>query len=147
MLTPAELGTALAAGASIHLFVLRSGDWDLAMPKLVRSAAAAPFVVALLLTLLNRHNGSRSGSSADGDDLWAIGKTAFALVGTALLGLYASMLAYRVSPFHRLHRFPGPLLARVSNFYLAGRVLASKQEFSVLKELHEKYGDVVRIGA
>lgn len=151
MLTPTELGTSLAAGVSLHLFLLRRGDWDLALPQLVTGAAAAPIAVTLGLALLHRHDDD-AGETNNGGLWrwwwlwWSAGQTALALVGAALLGLYASMLAYRASPLHRLRRFPGPLAARLSNFYFAARVLGTKQEYRVLKELHDTYGDVVRIG-
>lgn len=146
MLTSVELGTSLAAGASLHLLLLRRGDWDLALPQLVLGGAATPVAVALGLALLRRHGHHHDDAYEDTSGLWAAGQTALALVGAALLGLYASMLAYRASPVHRLGGFPGPRAARLSNFYFAARALGTKQEYSVLKELHETYGDVVRIG-
>lgn len=150
MLTPAELATSLAAGASLHLLLFRRGDWDLALPQLALGAAAAPAAVTLGLTLLRRHHHHDSHDHDDagggGSSLWSAVKAALALVGVALVGMYASMLAYRATRFHRLRRFPGPLPARLSNFYVAARALSTKQEYRVLQELHETYGDVVRIG-
>lgn len=138
MLAATELLASLALGATIHLLLLRRGEWDLAKLPLVATALAATALLGLGLGFLS-----------DGPHphrWWLAARYALALAGTAATGLYTSMLAYRVSPFHRLHRFPGPLAARLSNFYVAGRALWTKQEFRVLQGLHEKYGDVVRIG-
>ncbi|KAK7738105.1 hypothetical protein SLS63_002438 [Diaporthe eres] len=59
--------------------------------------------------------------------------------------MFLSIVVYRVG-FHRLNRFPGPLLARVSNFYIAGVAFRRHKEYFELDKLHQKYGDVVRIG-
>jgi hypothetical protein len=79
-------------------------------------------------------------------DLWQ--SFLYALVGmtTFNIGFLFSTLVHRVC-FHRLNKFPGPLVARLSSFYivyLAARRLRFHLE---LEDLHEKYGDVVRIGA
>lgn len=62
-----------------------------------------------------------------------------------LTGLYTSMTIYRVF-FHRLGRFPGPFMARVSKtgygFYMA----RNSQYHVELLKLHRKYGDIVRLG-
>jgi hypothetical protein len=59
--------------------------------------------------------------------------------------LSASVVAYRLSPFHPLARYPGPLLARVSRFW-ATRVMLSGVQHKVSHDLFERYGDVVRTG-
>lgn len=138
MLAATELLASLALGASLHLLLLRHGEWDLVKLPLVATALAAPALLGLSLGLLS--------AGPHPDRWWPAARYALALAGTAAAGLYASMLAYRVSPFHRLYRFPGPVAARLSNFYVAGRALWTHQEYRVLQELHETYGDVVRIG-
>jgi hypothetical protein len=62
-----------------------------------------------------------------------------------LLALCSSIVAYRLSPFHPLARFPGPLLARVSRFWALKQCLGRKQHV-VSHELFARYGDVVRSG-
>ena len=60
-------------------------------------------------------------------------------------GLVFYTLAYRLSSFHPLAKFPGPLLAKTSKWwaaYLSG--IGDQHRF--LKRLHDRYGDVVRIG-
>jgi hypothetical protein len=59
--------------------------------------------------------------------------------------LATSILVYRVSPWHPLAKYPGPLLCKLTKFYLAYLCLDGKQ-YLYYDELHRKYGDVVRIG-
>lgn len=59
--------------------------------------------------------------------------------------LLSFLLVYRLSPFHPLARFPGPVLAKVSRFYVAYSA-AQGNNYVTLRRLHQKYGDVVRIG-
>ncbi|KAH9925355.1 cytochrome P450 [Epithele typhae] len=73
-------------------------------------------------------------------------------IGTLLIvfPLYVSSLgilviAYRLSPFHPLSRYPGPVVARISKFWMAALSLSGDQH-KYIKSLHERYGDVVRTG-
>ncbi|KAL3441549.1 cytochrome P450 [Aspergillus insuetus] len=61
------------------------------------------------------------------------------------LGLTASTLLYR-SFFHRLRRFPGPFLAKVSRLSIAMRSMKRTQYHCDLEEMHRQYGDFVRTG-
>lgn len=54
-------------------------------------------------------------------------------------------LAYRMSPFHPLARYPGPLLARISKWYSVYVIVQGKQHI-YYQRLHEQYGSVVRVG-
>ena len=94
-------------------------------------AALLVGVPALLSKLLVRHYG----------DLRGVPLT-FAVFH---LTLASSILLYRTSPFHPLARYPGPFLAKVTRWYLTGLALSGKQHLR-LQELHEQYGDIVRIG-
>lgn len=58
---------------------------------------------------------------------------------------FCSMLLYR-GLFHRLRHIPGPVLARLSSLYLLAKVFIGLQTHLDLEHLHNKYGDVVRIG-
>ena len=58
--------------------------------------------------------------------------------------LFTSIIIYRFF-FHRLRHFPGPFLARVSKLWHVAKLL-QKPNFILLDELHEAYGDFVRIG-
>ena len=59
--------------------------------------------------------------------------------------LVTSILVYRISPWHPLAKYPGPLLCKLTKFHLACFCLGGKQ-YLYYSELHQKYGDVVRIG-
>ncbi|KAL5529837.1 hypothetical protein ACEPAF_6094 [Sanghuangporus sanghuang] len=59
--------------------------------------------------------------------------------------LLSSIAVYRASPWHPLARYPGPFLAKVSQFWLARETTKGKWH-ETLKELHDKYGAYVRVG-
>ncbi|PTB73597.1 cytochrome P450 [Trichoderma longibrachiatum ATCC 18648] len=59
-----------------------------------------------------------------------------------LLGLYASLLTYRLF-FHPLKKFPGPLSARISTFWLTS--YNYNDVWRDVASLHEQYGPFVRI--
>ncbi|KAG6848263.1 hypothetical protein H0H93_001760, partial [Arthromyces matolae] len=59
--------------------------------------------------------------------------------------LSASIVFYRLSPFHPLAKYPGPILCRASKLYIAFLSLGGKQ-YTYYQRLHDQYGDVVRIG-
>lgn len=125
--------TSLLLGVALHFFVLRKGEWDLEVFKILTAAAVGPFALAVWQTALH----GVTFSSA----LWR----SYYLGGILILGIYLSMTIYRVS-FHRLRRFPGPFMARISGFYITGVVFRSHKEYLELDKLHKQYGDVVRIG-
>jgi hypothetical protein len=61
------------------------------------------------------------------------------------LVLALSIITYRLSPFHPLANYPGPVLAKVTRFWAAEKVIGGNQHI-VSHSLFEKYGDVVRTG-
>ena len=61
-------------------------------------------------------------------------------------GLLFSTLAYRLSSFHPLAKYPGPFLAKTSKWW-AAYLSGTGDQHRFLKRLHDRYGDVVRIGA
>ena len=69
------------------------------------------------------------------------------LLGFALFygSLFTSIALYRLSPFHPCYRYPGPIGCKLSKLYLLYKVNRGTQHH-YLKQLHERYGDVVRIG-
>lgn len=60
-------------------------------------------------------------------------------------GLFGSILIYRAF-FHRLQRFPGPFMAKLSRFHAMKNAATSCQNNIVVQKLHEQYGDFVRVG-
>ncbi|KAF7312090.1 Protein kinase domain-containing protein [Mycena indigotica] len=61
------------------------------------------------------------------------------------LALSASVILYRISPFHPLASYPGPFIARISKLWLAAIAMSGKQHV-YYRDLHRRYGDVVRVG-
>ena len=68
-----------------------------------------------------------------------------AVIGSFLAGLYTSLLLYRAF-FSPLCRFPGPFGARLSDVYLSAH-LGKQDACKQVHRLHQKYGDLVRIGS
>nr|BED42936.1 cytochrome P450 monooxygenase [Trametes versicolor] len=62
-----------------------------------------------------------------------------------ICALVSSTLAYRASPYHPLARYPGPFVYRLTKFYIA-RVGFGGHQYLHVKSLHDRYGDIVRIG-
>ncbi|KAA1467191.1 high nitrogen upregulated cytochrome P450 monooxygenase 2 [Dentipellis sp. KUC8613] len=75
------------------------------------------------------------------------------LLGAALIS-YASYwtlflilpAAYRLSPFHPLAQYPGPVLAKLTQWWAVYHATRSGQIHLVYQRLHERYGDYVRVG-
>ena len=61
-------------------------------------------------------------------------------------GLVFFTLAYRLSPFHPLAKYPGPVLAKASKWW-AAYLSAIGDQHRCYKRLHDRHGDVVRIGS
>ncbi|KAF9528829.1 cytochrome P450 [Crepidotus variabilis] len=59
--------------------------------------------------------------------------------------LALSILIYRLSPYHSLARYPGPWQCRVSKLWLASFAWGGKTH-EYIHKLHEKYGDIIRVG-
>ncbi|KAF7327427.1 hypothetical protein MKEN_00320500 [Mycena kentingensis (nom. inval.)] len=59
--------------------------------------------------------------------------------------LATSVVVYRLSPWHPLAQYPGPILCKVSKLWFASIAMRGKQHLYYY-ELHQRYGDVVRIG-
>ncbi|EKM55979.1 uncharacterized protein PHACADRAFT_174150 [Phanerochaete carnosa HHB-10118-sp] len=59
--------------------------------------------------------------------------------------LLSSITVYRISPFHPLARYPGPLLAKVTRWYLTFIAVGGRQHV-VTRRFFEQYGDAVRVG-
>ncbi|TFK83982.1 high nitrogen upregulated cytochrome P450 monooxygenase 2 [Polyporus arcularius HHB13444] len=62
-----------------------------------------------------------------------------------LAALVTSVIAYRLSPFHPLAQYPGPLWRRISMFGPAAMATTGNRH-RAFASLHQKYGDVVRTG-
>ncbi|KAF6824127.1 cytochrome p450 [Colletotrichum musicola] len=142
--TPPALGLSFAVGVGLHVFLFRHGEWDLSAIRLitvftltfasiVAATAAAPSLAPCVARPID------SGSLLDAC------RAAGTIMGTAVAGIYASMLVYR-GCFHRLSRFPGPFMARFSNLYVTFKIWNRMHLHEDVRKLHKKYGDVVRVG-
>ena len=66
----------------------------------------------------------------------------FALYYATLL---SSIAIYRLSPFHPYARYPGPIPAKLSMWWMVAISTPGKGH-EIVEKLHDKYGDVVRTG-
>lgn len=134
-----DLSTALPAfaafsGITAHLLLYRHGEWDVNAPKLV-----VIYIILFLAAVALERAANNSGLRL------ATEPCAAKAVGYHLLGLYGSMAFYRVF-MHRLSRFPGPFLARLSNFYVTALSARKLHLYEETEKLHQKFGDYVRLG-
>ncbi|TDZ14050.1 Cytochrome P450 monooxygenase FCK2 [Colletotrichum spinosum] len=144
LLSHEALGLSFLIGVTLHVFVFRHGEWDLEAQRIITvfSLALAAVVTAAVATPLVAPK--VSGPVEPARPIDAI-RAAGVLFGVLTAGIYSSMMRYR-GYFHRLRRFPGPFLARFTNLYVTCRVWNRLHLNEDVKKLHEKYGDVVRVG-
>lgn len=62
-----------------------------------------------------------------------------------LVTLVTSIVAYRLSPYHPLAKYPGPIICKVTKLWGVYIALGGKTHL-YHKSLHDKYGSVIRIG-
>ncbi|PNP84053.1 hypothetical protein FNYG_02741 [Fusarium nygamai] len=131
--TPQAFAAAFILGVLVHIFVLRKGEWDLWAVKLIKAWATYELTVSLFLTQLYSFS------------VWQALSVTNKWFASFVTGLLISILTYRAF-FHRLNRFPGPFLARLSTFYATYLTVDEEHMYLEVQKLHEKYGDIVRIG-
>ncbi|KAG9314406.1 cytochrome P450 [Chiua virens] len=68
--------------------------------------------------------------------------TAYMLFFTTL---FVSIAVYRLSPFHPLAKYPGPVMCKISQLW-AVLIYSSGKAHHYRKLLHDQYGPIVRIG-
>ncbi|GJE94426.1 cytochrome P450 [Phanerochaete sordida] len=59
--------------------------------------------------------------------------------------MLTSIALYRLSPWHPLANYPGPLPARLSKWWMVWQE-RDGQQHKYIQALHDRYGDIVRIG-
>ncbi|KAH8822726.1 cytochrome P450 [Flagelloscypha sp. PMI_526] len=62
-----------------------------------------------------------------------------------ILGLIISVFIYRFNPWHPLAGYPGPFLARGTNFWMVFKSAGGKRHV-LMRNLHRQYGTHVRMG-
>lgn len=123
---------AFIAGVFLQSRVFSWGEWDSRAPNIVFYYSLA--VVGTFAGLLFGIGHSFFSSLVETNAL------AVALLG----GLCISMISYRLL-FHPLKKFPGPVAAKVTSFWLIKRNIPNLRFYQELRQLHDHYGDFVRI--
>jgi hypothetical protein len=78
-------------------------------------------------------------------DFWAAFQVTGLIAAVFNTALTASILTYRLF-FHRLHRFPGPKLAKSSKLWWFFKLVKQPKGYLMIEQLHKQYGDWVRTG-
>lgn len=136
--SPLAQAIAVLLGSAAHILVFVRGEWHLSTVKLVLSYITVQAVAVSVLPTLSAPLGT------NGSHL-AAARIAGTLGALWAAGVFGSMLIYR-GFLHRLGRFKGPFLARFSNFYVTTLAAKKLHLHKEIQTLHEKYGDIVRVG-
>lgn len=138
-------GLSFLVGVALHLYVFRFGEWDLSAQRIITNFTLAYAATIGVTMALPSFMSMISRTSLEATSLTQVSKAAIILFSSLTAGIYASILIYR-GLFHRLHRFPGPFLAKFTNLYVTFKIWNRMHLHEDVRKLHEKYGDVVRIG-
>ncbi|TFK36467.1 cytochrome P450 [Crucibulum laeve] len=65
--------------------------------------------------------------------------------GTFLVALLSSIIIYRISPFHPLAKYPGPLVYKITKLWTVWKASSGKLHYCY-QQLHQEYGPIVRVG-
>lgn len=125
---------AFLTGVALHIFVFRKGEWDLVVPRLLALFLCLQLSLSAYLMF-----------SLGGQPFNVAWKIASWLGTYLIVGITISMITYRLF-FHRLNKFPGPLWARLSNFYVTMLSARNLHLYEEVEKLHQQYGDFVRLG-
>lgn len=131
-LLPAQCITSATLGLLSHIFIFIEGEYHLLAPLLFRLYISLAALLLLIQTVVHAYN-VRPAAIASA-----------CVVGSYATALFGSMAIYRVF-LHRLRRFPGPPLAKLSKLWHVVMVMDAKQ-YLFLDGLRERYGDYVRTG-
>ncbi|KAL3464725.1 cytochrome P450 [Aspergillus heterothallicus] len=125
-------GTALA-GVFTHVAYFNKGEHHLYGPL---------YLKLFFITVM----GATATLSYTHDVEWTTAlMTVSKVIGSYLLGIYGSLLVYRLF-LHPLNKFPGAIGARTSSLWLTLQ-LRNNNLHKKLVELHQKHGQFVRIGS
>ena len=67
------------------------------------------------------------------------------IASTYFITLVSVTVAYRLSPWHPLASYPGPLISRISSLWITFVSFRGRRHL-VIHDLHKRYGSFVRIG-
>ena len=119
-------------GVLIHIFVFSRGERDRHAPTVVKASVilgTSTFLAFWSVLGLSFH-ASLKETTVNGLAL--------------LIGLFVSMGTYRFF-FHPLSSFPGPVPAKVTAWWIFKENYPDLRFYIKLRDLHDKYGDFVRI--
>jgi cytochrome P450 family 628 len=128
----AEIQLAISLGLITHLCIFIHGELNSYATYIASSFIFAYLSIALFCYL---HSACLLASLTK----------ASILISSYLLALGGSILAYRIF-FHRLGHFPGDQIDALTKWGAVAKAQRDGQYFLILKALHKKYGDFVRIG-
>ncbi|KAF8069022.1 cytochrome P450 [Lyophyllum atratum] len=120
---------ALAAGVSSHVVFKR------VEPRVLPLLGMISAIYVAVFSYVYNDTGRLSHSSL----------VSTVTVNAFILGLSASIAAYRLSPWHPLSRYPGPTLGKLSKWYMSFWIAKGNRHLK-LQELHRIYGPWIRIG-
>lgn len=129
---PALVLMSLFAGVAVHLSV-RPFEIDRHTPKIISA-----YLISFAVLVINVHLHGGLGLAQ------SVLKTT-TIAASFNTGLFGSILIYRAF-LHRLHRFPGPVPAKLTRFYAMKTAALTLQTHLAIEKLHEEYGDFVRVG-
>ena len=122
---------AAAFGISSHLFYFIHGIRDMQAISILLSFSLVQLILTALVAVIH------------GITIEAL-KHIISIDTAYLTALFSSITIYRLA-FHRTRHIPGPFWAKVSKAY--GLWMARNTHYTdSLQALHNKYGDIVRIG-
>lgn len=122
---------AILVGITAHIGIFKRGEWHMKVPKVLFGHVLIAFILIVLES--TRHSVPNL--------LLYCSYT----VSGYLLGLFSSIVIYRLSPTHRLYNFPGPKMAAISKAWHVWECRDSRNH-QLMWQIHEQYGDFVRIG-
>jgi hypothetical protein len=127
---------AFVLGGVSHAVIFHYGEWDLATTRLIGLLVASQVfgTLGLLYQFPETYDSPRLALS-----------TVVGLTFYLISGLTSSILIYR-GFFHRLNKFPGPFVARLSNLYPTALSAKRLHLYEEVQSLHKQYGDYVRLG-
>jgi cytochrome P450 len=125
--------TFASLGLASHLGYFIRGEHQVKAPKLFIAALISPCIAIWALT----HYGDVPLAHA--------ARLSFAAWGSYLATVFASTLVYRAF-FHPLRHYPGPRLAKLSQFYHMFMIRDKGDNYRYIHDMHAKYGEFVRIG-
>lgn len=122
----------IVAGLASHVLYFIRGEHHMSAPMLFYSYTG----LAIAVFILELQRGDQTYFMA--------GRNTVIHIYLYALTLFTSIIIYRVR-FHRLHSFPGPLLARVSKLWHVYHARHSLNH-QLIQRLHDEYGSFVRTG-